>query len=49
MEGRGYRRSAAFAATIDLGNKTLKFIGAANLHWPDSIMTYLEEDRILFI
>lgn len=34
--------------TLDLGNKTLKFIGAANLHWPDSIMTYLEEDRILF-
>jgi len=31
-----------------LGNKTLRFIGAPNLHWPDSIYTYLEEDRLLF-
>jgi len=34
--------------TLDLGNKTLKFIAAPNLHWPDSIFTYLVEDRILF-
>lgn len=34
--------------TIDLGNKTLKFIAAPNLHWPDTIYTWLEEDRILF-
>ncbi len=34
--------------TLDLGNKTLRFIGAPNLHWPDSIYTYLEEDQILF-
>ena len=34
--------------TLDLGNKTLKFIAAPNLHWPDSIYTYLVEDRILF-
>jgi flavorubredoxin len=34
--------------TIDLGNKTLKFIAAPNLHWPDSIYTYLVEDRVLF-
>ncbi len=34
--------------TLSLGNKTLKFISAPNLHWPDSIYTYLEEDRILF-
>ncbi len=34
--------------TLDLGNKTLKFIGAANLHWPDSIYTYLQEDKLLF-
>ncbi len=34
--------------TLDLGNKTLKFIGAANLHWPDSMMTYLVEEKILF-
>ena len=34
--------------TLDLGGKTLRFIAAANLHWPDSIMTYLVEDRLLF-
>ncbi len=34
--------------TLDLGNKTLKFISAPNLHWPDSIYTWLEEDRVLF-
>ena len=34
--------------TLDLGNKKLRFIGAPNLHWPDSIYTYLEEDKILF-
>ncbi len=33
---------------LDLGNKTLHFIGAPNLHWPDSIYTYLEEDKVLF-
>jgi NADH oxidase (H2O-forming) len=33
---------------IDLGNKKLRIIGAPNLHWPDSIYTYLEEDKILF-
>jgi flavorubredoxin len=34
--------------TLDLGNKTLKFISAPNLHWPDSIFTYLVEDKLLF-
>jgi flavorubredoxin len=34
--------------TLDLGNKTLRFIAAPNLHWPDTIFTWLEEDRILF-
>lgn len=34
--------------TLDLGNKTLKFISAPNLHWPDTIYTWLVEDRILF-
>ena len=34
--------------TLDLGNKTLKFIAAPNLHWPDTIFTYLEEDKVLF-
>lgn len=34
--------------TLDLGNKTLRFISAPNLHWPDSMFTYLVEDKILF-
>jgi len=34
--------------TLDLGNKTLRFISAPNLHWPDTIYTYLIEDKILF-
>lgn len=34
--------------TLDLGNKTLRFIAAPNLHWPDSMYTYLEEDKLLF-
>ncbi len=34
--------------TLDLGGKTLRFIGAPNLHWPDSMYTYLQEDKLLF-
>lgn len=34
--------------SVSLGNKTLKFISAPLLHWPDSNYTYLEEDKILF-
>ncbi|HNZ43339.1 MAG TPA: FprA family A-type flavoprotein [Bacteroidales bacterium] len=34
--------------TLDLGNKTLRFINAPNLHWPDSMYSYLEEDKVLF-
>jgi flavorubredoxin len=33
---------------LDLGNKTIKFIGAPNLHWPDTIYSWHEEDRVLF-
>jgi len=32
---------------ISLGRKTLRFIEAPMLHWPDSMFTYLVEDRIL--
>ncbi len=34
--------------TVELGGKTLKFISAPFLHWPDSIFTYATEDAILF-
>ncbi|HZK43114.1 MAG TPA: FAD-dependent oxidoreductase [Syntrophomonadaceae bacterium] len=33
---------------LSLGNKTLKFISAPFLHWPDSQYTYLIEDKVLF-
>jgi len=33
---------------ITLGGKTLRFIEAPMLHWPETMFTYLVEDRILF-
>ncbi|BCR06116.1 MBL fold metallo-hydrolase [Desulfuromonas versatilis] len=33
---------------IDLGGRTLRFILAPSLHWPDTMFTYLVEDAILF-
>ncbi len=33
---------------ISLGDKTLRFIMAPFLHWPDSIYTYVPEDKVLF-
>lgn len=33
---------------LDLGNKTLEFILAPWVHWPDTMFTYLKEDKILF-
>lgn len=32
---------------ISLGNKTLRFIMAPNLHWPDTMFTYVPEDKTL--
>jgi flavorubredoxin len=34
--------------TIDLGGKTLRFLEAPMLHWPETMFTYLVEDRVLF-
>ncbi len=34
--------------TISLGNKTLEFIMAPWVHWPETMLTYLREDRVLF-
>jgi len=36
------------SSRIDLGGKTLKFVDAPWLHWPETMFTYLEEDKILF-
>ncbi len=33
---------------LSLGDKTLKFIYAPWVHWPETMVTYLEEDKILF-
>ncbi len=33
--------------SISLGNKTLKFLSVPQLHWPDTIYTYVEEDKAL--
>lgn len=33
--------------SLDLGGKTLKFISAPFLHWPDTIYTYIPEDKAL--
>jgi len=34
--------------TLSLGDKTLKFIHTPWVHWPETMVTYLEEDKILF-
>lgn len=33
---------------IDIGGKTLRFINAPFLHWPDSMFTWVEEEKTLF-
>jgi len=33
---------------ISLGDRTLEFIHAPWVHWPETMLTYLREDRILF-
>lgn len=34
--------------TLSLGNKTLEFIHSPWVHWPETMLTYLREDRMLF-
>ncbi len=34
--------------TISLGDRTLEFIYAPWVHWPETMLTYLREERILF-
>ncbi|MFC1482565.1 FprA family A-type flavoprotein [Myxococcota bacterium] len=35
-------------ATLSLGDRTLEFLHAPWVHWPETMLTYLQEDRILF-
>lgn len=34
--------------TLNIGKRTLKFVETRMLHWPDSMFTYVVEDKILF-
>ena len=33
---------------ISLGRKTLKFFHTPFVHWPETMMTYIIEDKVLF-
>ncbi|MBN2782419.1 MAG: FprA family A-type flavoprotein [Campylobacterales bacterium] len=33
---------------LSLGNKTITFLSTPNLHWPETMSSYLEEDKVLF-
>ncbi len=35
-------------ALLSLGDRTLEFIHAPWVHWPETMLTYLQEDKILF-
>lgn len=35
-------------STISLGDRTLKFFLTPMVHWPETMMTYVEEDKVLF-
>lgn len=41
-------RTTESLKVLKVGNKTFEFIPAPFLHWPDSIYTYLHEDKFLF-
>ncbi len=34
--------------TVSLGGKTLQFVHAPWVHWPETMLTYVPEDRLLF-
>ncbi len=35
-------------ATLELGGRTLSFVGAPNVHWPEVLFSYVPEDKVLF-
>lgn len=41
-------QTVADGEEISLGDKTLKFIHAPWVHWPDTMFTYVKEDKIIF-
>jgi flavorubredoxin len=41
-------QTVADGERLDLGGKTLEFIFAPWVHWPETMLTYLPEDKVLF-
>ncbi len=41
-------KTVADKETLALGGRTLEFIHAPWVHWPETMLTYLQEDKILF-
>lgn len=41
-------QTVADKETISLGDRTLEFLHAPWVHWPETMLTYLQEDKILF-
>jgi flavorubredoxin len=41
-------RAVADGETVDLGGRTLEFVHTPWVHWPETICTFLPQDRILF-
>jgi len=41
-------KAVANGEELNLGQRTLTFLETRMLHWPDSMFTYLKEDKILF-
>lgn len=41
-------RPVKHGETLSLGSHTLQFAQTPNVHWPETMMTYLQENRILF-
>jgi anaerobic nitric oxide reductase flavorubredoxin len=40
-------RTVKSGETLSLGHRTLAFVEAPMLHWPDSMFTYMKEDQLL--
>jgi flavorubredoxin len=41
-------KTVAAGDTLSLGRRTLSFVATPMLHWPDSMMTYLPDEQMLF-
>jgi flavorubredoxin len=48
MVPEGRFTTVADGETISLGGRTLEFIHAPWVHWPETMLTYLREEKILF-